>query len=86
MAARYGDIVSRTGVSDRLIGWLTAAVSEALGVARPFPVKRLLFNMDPEIVEERREELQLWLLVSNLKMQRYTSTHSPPHVALVCVA
>ena len=45
-----------------LAGWLwlsiNAGISEALSVARPFPSKRLLFNMDPEIVEERREELQ----------------------------
>ena len=38
-------------------------ITEALTVARHFPSKRLLFNMDPEIVEERREELQLWMLV-----------------------
>lgn len=38
-------------------------INEALNVARHFPSKRLLFNMDPEVVEERREELQLWMLV-----------------------
>eukprot|EP01043_Picozoa_sp_COSAG02_P001979 COSAG02_NODE_43_length_45989_cov_93.430181_50_plen_88_part_00 len=40
-----------------------SGINEALTVARHFPSKRLLFNMDPDIVEERREELQLWMLV-----------------------
>ena len=43
---------------------LADTVNAAIGVHRPFPSKRLLFNLDPETVEERRVELQEWLLAT----------------------